>query len=83
MNFENVIDMMLSLMTDYNIVDVSDEQLMLELNKFISVIEMFKSVNKDNVLEYEDKINKLFRNVDNGFLNTKTIYKVKKDGKKA
>ena len=31
MNFENVIDMMLSLMTDYNIVDVSDEQLMLEV----------------------------------------------------
>jgi hypothetical protein len=30
-NFENVIDMMLSLMTDYNIVDVSDEQLMLEV----------------------------------------------------
>ena len=31
MNFENVIDMMLSLMTDYNIVDVSDEQLILEV----------------------------------------------------
>ena len=31
MNFENVIDMMLSLMTDYNIIDVSDEQLMLEV----------------------------------------------------
>ena len=43
----------------------------------------FKNVNKENVLEYEDRINKLFSNVDNGFLNTKTIYKVKKDGKKA
>ena len=31
MNFENVIDMMLSLMTDYNIIDVSDEQLILEV----------------------------------------------------
>ena len=55
----------------------------IELNNFISVIEMFKSVNKDNVLEYEDKINNMFPNVDNGFLNTKTIYRVKKDEKKA
>jgi putative protease len=53
------------------------------IDNFISVIEMFKSVNKDNVLEYEEKINNMFSNVDNGFLNTKTIYKVKKDEKKA
>jgi hypothetical protein len=52
-----------------------------ELDKFISVIEMFKSVNKDNIVEYEIKINNMFNNVDNGFLNTKTIYKVKKDEK--
>ena len=53
----------------------------IELDKFISVIEMFKSVNKDNVLLYEEKINSMFSNIDNGFLNTKTIYKVKKDAK--
>ena len=53
----------------------------IELDKFISVIEMFKGVNKDNVLEYEERINNMFSNVDNGFLNTKTIYKVKKDDK--
>ena len=53
----------------------------IELDKFISVIEMFKSVNKDNVLEYNERINNMFNNVDNGFLNTKTIYKVKKDAK--
>jgi len=53
----------------------------IELNKFICIIEMFKSVNKDNVLEYNEKINNMFNNVDNGFLNTKTIYKVKKDAK--
>ena len=53
----------------------------IELNKLKSVIEMFKNVNKNNVLEYEEKINKYFQNVDNGFLNTKTIYKVKKDEK--
>lgn len=48
---------------------------------FINVIEMFKSVNKDNVSVYEEKINNMFNNIDNGFLNTKTIYKVKKDDK--
>ena len=48
---------------------------------FINVIEMFKSVNKDNVAIYDKKINNMFNNVDNGFLNTKTIYKVKKDDK--
>ena len=53
----------------------------IQLNKFISVIEMFKSVNNANVLEYEEKINNMFPNVDNGFLNTKTIYRVKKDEK--
>jgi hypothetical protein len=55
----------------------------IELDKFISVIEMFRSVNSDNATEYEEKINNMFSNVDNGFLNTKTIYKVKKDEKKA
>ncbi len=53
----------------------------IELDKFISVIKMFKNVNKDNVLEYENKINNMFINVDNGFLNIRTIYKVKKDDK--
>ena len=54
-----------------------------ELDKFIIVIEMFKTVNKDNVEEYNDKINSMFTNVDYGFLNTKTIYRVKKNDKKA
>ena len=54
----------------------------IELDKFIRVIEMFKSVNNDNVEEYNNKINSMFSNVDNGFLNTKTIYKVKKNEKK-
>lgn len=53
----------------------------IELDKFISIIKMFKSVNKDNVNEYNEKINNMFSNVDNGFLNTKTIYKVKKNEK--
>ena len=53
----------------------------IELDKFIDVIRYFKSVNKDNVDEYNEKINNMFANVDNGFLNTKTIYRVKKNEK--
>ena len=51
----------------------------IELDKFISVIEMFKSVNKSNIDKYNNKINNMFDNVDYGFLETKTIYKVKHD----
>ena len=47
-------------------------------DKFIEVIKMFKSVTKDNFKEYNDKLNSMFSNIDNGFLNTKTIYRVKK-----
>ena len=53
----------------------------IELSKFINVIELFKNVNKDNINEYEERINNMFNNVDNGFLNTKTIYRVKKNEK--
>ena len=30
---------------------------------------------------FEEKINSMFDNVDNGFLNTRTIYRVKKNEK--
>ena len=53
----------------------------IDLDKFINIIDMFKIVNKDNVDEYNDKINNMFTNVDEGFLNTKTIYRVKKNDK--
>ena len=48
----------------------------IDLDKFIKVINMFKSVNVDNVLEYDKIINNMFSNVDYGFLDRKTIYKV-------
>jgi hypothetical protein len=76
-NILNGIRTSLNIDVDYIVLNSFD----IDLNKFISVIEMFKSVNKDNVLNYECKINSMFENVDNGFLNTKTIYKVKKDVK--
>ena len=53
----------------------------IDLDKFISIIDMFKTVKKDNVVEYNDKINNMFTNIDEGFLNTKTIYRVKKNDK--
>lgn len=48
------------------------------LENFISIINMFRSVNNSNVEEYNKKINDMFSNMDYGFLNTKTIYRVKK-----
>ena len=53
----------------------------IDLDKFIEIINMFRNVNRHNVLEYNDKINSMFTNVDNGFLNIKTIYKVKNNEK--
>ena len=76
-NILNGIKTSLNIDIDYIVLNSFD----IELSKFIDVIKMFKSVNKDNVNEYEEKINNMFNNVDNGFLNTKTIYKVKKNEK--
>ena len=76
-NILNGIKSSLNLDVDYIVLNSFN----IEIDKFIDVINMFKNVNKDNVLEYEESINKMFDNVDNGFLNTKTIYKVKKDEK--
>ncbi len=50
----------------------------IDLEKFIKVINFFKNVNNDNVLEYDENIKKLFDNTDECFLNKKTIYRVKK-----
>ena len=51
----------------------------IDMQDFIDVINLFKNVNKENVLEYKDIIDKKFVNVDDGFLNTRTIYKVKNE----
>ena len=53
----------------------------IELDKFLSVIDMFRSANKDNALEYDRKISSMFDNTDYGFLYTKTIYRVKNNEK--
>ncbi|MDD2435462.1 MAG: U32 family peptidase [Bacilli bacterium] len=43
---------------------------------FNEVIKMFKNVNENNVLEYDNKINTMFK-TNHGFLYKETIYKVK------
>ena len=77
-NILNGIETSLKLDVDYIVLNSFN----IELDKFINIIEMFKSVNNDNVKEYNKKINNMFTNIDNGFLNTKTIYRVKKNDKK-
>lgn len=78
-NILNGIKSSLNINVDYVVLN----SFQVELDKFINVIELFKTVNKDNVEEYNEKINSMFTNVDYGFLNTKTIYRVKKNDKKA
>lgn len=53
----------------------------IELDKFIDIINMFTSVNEETIDKYNERINNMFVNVDYGFLNTKTIYRVKKNDK--
>lgn len=50
----------------------------IELDKFIKVIKYFKDVTKENLEEYNENINKMFSNINEGFLDKKTIYRVKK-----
>ncbi len=73
----NGIKSYININVDYVILNGFD----IDLDKFIEVIKLFKSVNKNNVLEYYNKINNMFVNTSLGFLNTKTIYKVKKNDK--
>ena len=53
----------------------------IDIDDFIKVIEMFKNVNESNSKEYEERINSMFSNTNLGFLDTKTIYRVKKNEK--
>lgn len=53
----------------------------IDIEKFITIINLFKHVNKNNFLELEREIDSMFDNIDRGFLDTKTIYKVKKNEK--
>ena len=73
-NILNGIRTYLDLNIDYCVLDSFD----IDIHKFIKVIELFKDVDENNVDKSEEKINKMFKNINDGFLNTKTIYRVKK-----
>ena len=53
----------------------------IDTDNFIKVIDMFKNVDESNSKEYEENINNMFSNTNYGFLDTKTIYRVKKNEK--
>lgn len=42
----------------------------------IEIVKLFKNMNEENILEINEKINSYFNNIDNGFLDKETIYKV-------
>ena len=68
----NGIEEMLKIDTDYvvlNSFSINDDT-------FREVLKMFNSVNKSNVLEYNERINSLLE-TNKGFLYSETIYKVK------
>ncbi len=73
-NILNGIKEVVNLNVDYIVLNSFD----INLDKFITIIKYFKNVTKENVKEYNENINKKFTNIDEGFLNKKTIYKVKK-----
>ena len=62
---------------DYVIINGYD----IDSNKLLSVINIFKEINKKNVKEFDNKLLSLFDNLDKVFLYEETIYRVKKNEK--
>ena len=62
---------------DYVIINGYD----IDSNKLLSVINIFKEVNNKNITKLDNKLLKLFNNLDKGFLYEETIYRVKKNEK--
>ena len=52
-----------------------------EIDTFLEVINLFKTVTNDNKLEFKERIDSMFNNTDSGFLHKEAIYQVKKNGK--
>lgn len=70
-NILNGIKESLDMNVDYKVINSFN------ISNITEVIKLFKNVNRENVEEYFTKLNSLFTNTDSGFLNKKTIYKVK------
>ena len=50
---------------------------LIEDDKFREVLDIFNSVNGENINKKEEKLNKLFDNLKKGFFYNETVYKVK------
>lgn len=50
----------------------------LDIDNFDKIVELFLTVNENNIEEYEQKLKELITNLGKGFLYQETIYKVKK-----
>ena len=53
----------------------------IDTDGFVKVIDMFKTVTKENSLDYKEKIDSMFENTGLGFLYKEAIYQVKKNEK--
>ena len=51
------------------------------IDKFLEVINLFRTVTNDNKLELKERIDSMFDNTDLGFLHKEAIYQVKKSDK--
>lgn len=62
---------------EYSIINGYD----IESDKLFCIIDIFNKVNKDNVNELDDKVCKMYNNLEKGFMYEETIYRVKKNDK--
>ena len=53
----------------------------IDCEDFVHVIDMFKTVTKENSLDYKERIDSMFNNTGLGFLYKEAIYQVKKNEK--
>ena len=63
------------LLLDYDYIVLNS--FLIEEDTFIKVLDIFNSVNEDNVLDKEKEINDMLLNTKKGFFYEETVYKVK------
>ena len=63
------------LLLDYDYIILNS--FLIDDDKFKKVLDIFNEVNKDNLNQKEEQLNKLFDNLKKGFFYNETVYKVK------
>lgn len=71
-NIQNGLIDLIDIDYDYNVINS------FEIEDIEEVLDIFKNVNNENKYELNEKLSSKYKNMDTGFLNKKTIYKVKK-----